>query len=379
VPAHSDVTAGLSGLRHPVKLLPLLLFESAWKLLWLVLVAPPRATTGALDGATTETTMSPFRAPLRRSAGEGPALPRCRGLGYASIDRDVLQVQADDQVVGGQRDRVDALSDTSFRPRLQPAAVPRHAAVRSCARRERLLRIDGRSGAGGASRTATVRGSSGAYTAPTTSSSYIRGQLPLNQRSVKLVRRSTVLFVAAAATDVLLASTGRERLRRVTKPLLMPTLMPGRDAATRSALALGWAGDVALLGASDAAFTAGLGSFLACHLAWIAALRQRDSSGQLRNRLPWAVLEVAACGALNGYLWHRTGKHRIPVIVYSCALLAMSLVSLDSRSRKVAAGGALFLASDALVALQKFSDLKVPQGQAAVMSTYAAAQALLSG
>jgi hypothetical protein len=42
------------GLRHPVKLLPLLLFEAAWKLLWLALVALPRATAGGLDAATTD-------------------------------------------------------------------------------------------------------------------------------------------------------------------------------------------------------------------------------------------------------------------------------------------------------------------------------------
>jgi hypothetical protein len=41
------------GLRYPVKLLPLLLFESAWKLLWLGLVALPRATSGGMDAATT--------------------------------------------------------------------------------------------------------------------------------------------------------------------------------------------------------------------------------------------------------------------------------------------------------------------------------------
>ena len=44
----------LLGLRHPVKLLPLLLFESAWKLLWLALVALPQATSGGLDPATSE-------------------------------------------------------------------------------------------------------------------------------------------------------------------------------------------------------------------------------------------------------------------------------------------------------------------------------------
>jgi hypothetical protein len=44
-----------AGLRHPVKLLPLLLLESAWKLLWLSLVALPQAVTGSLDAATTDT------------------------------------------------------------------------------------------------------------------------------------------------------------------------------------------------------------------------------------------------------------------------------------------------------------------------------------
>lgn len=39
------------GLRYPVRLLPLLLFESAWKLSWLALVALPKAITGTLDAA----------------------------------------------------------------------------------------------------------------------------------------------------------------------------------------------------------------------------------------------------------------------------------------------------------------------------------------
>lgn len=46
------------GLRHPVKLLPLLLFESAWKILWLSLVALPRALEGDLDPVTVENTVN---------------------------------------------------------------------------------------------------------------------------------------------------------------------------------------------------------------------------------------------------------------------------------------------------------------------------------
>jgi hypothetical protein len=42
------------GVRYPVKLLPVLVFESLWKLMWLGLVALPKAVSGDLDPATTE-------------------------------------------------------------------------------------------------------------------------------------------------------------------------------------------------------------------------------------------------------------------------------------------------------------------------------------
>lgn len=48
----------LLGLRYPVRLLPLLLFEAAWKVLWVGIVALPKAVGGSVDAETSETLFS---------------------------------------------------------------------------------------------------------------------------------------------------------------------------------------------------------------------------------------------------------------------------------------------------------------------------------
>jgi uncharacterized membrane protein YhhN len=193
-----------------------------------------------------------------------------------------------------------------------------------------------------------------------------------------MARGARGVFVALAVADTLLAGAGRERQRWLTKPLLMPVLMAGSDRGSQPALTLGGAGDVALLGRSDASFTAGLACFLAGHAAWIHALRQRPGGGRLRSRPVLAAPYLAAFGALNAYLWPRTGKDRLPVLAYSTALLAMSMTALDSGSRRTAAGGALFLLSDTLLALEKFAGIHLPAHEGVVMATYTTAQALLA-
>jgi hypothetical protein len=47
----------LMGLRYPIRMLPILMFEVAWKLLWLGVVALPVWLDGDLDGATREQVM----------------------------------------------------------------------------------------------------------------------------------------------------------------------------------------------------------------------------------------------------------------------------------------------------------------------------------
>jgi hypothetical protein len=54
-------------------------------------------------------------------------------------------------------------------------------------------------------------------------------------------------------------------------------------------------------------------------------------------------------------------------------------VPADSGSPDTAAGGALFLVSDTVLALERFGGVHPPAGEGMVMATYAGAQALLAG
>jgi uncharacterized membrane protein YhhN len=153
--------------------------------------------------------------------------------------------------------------------------------------------------------------------------------------------------------------------------------MVGRDRPTQRALAFCGAGDIALLGSSDTAFKVGLGNFLTGHLAWVVALRAR-SSGRLRRQPLLVVPYLGAWAFLNAYLWRRAGKDRVPVIVYSAALLATALAALDTGEFEATAGGVLFFASDALIALGRFANVHLPLHEGIVMVTYATAQGLLA-
>ncbi len=185
-------------------------------------------------------------------------------------------------------------------------------------------------------------------------------------------------YVVLAATDTALAAAGVGAPRWLTKPLLMPVLAVGRDRPTQRALALCWLGDVALLGRGSAAFSAGLGSFLAGHVAWLTAFRQRPSRRLVRRHPALAVPYIAAFGGLNAHLWNRTGRDRLPVVLYSAVLATMAVAALDTGRKATAVGGALFVVSDSLLALHRFADVEPPCHEGLVMATYTAAQAMLT-
>lgn len=92
-----------------------------------------------------------------------------------------------------------------------------------------------------------------------------------------------------------------------------------------------------------------------------------------------ALSYVAAWVGLNAVLWPRTGGDRWPVVVYSGVLTGTAVAALDTSDVATAAGGVLFLASDALLALERFAGVHLPGHEGWVMASYTAAQALLAG
>ena len=191
------------------------------------------------------------------------------------------------------------------------------------------------------------------------------------------------LYAALGAASTASAAKSFRPGELAVKPLLMPalaayTLTAGdgrRELRLPAAgMVLSGLGDTALLG-PESWFIPGMGCFAAAHACYIAALA-RD--GAARGVSPRVAAGYAALWAvLIAVLWRRLGNLRVPVAAYSLLLFSMAVLA-SGRGREAAAGGALFVLSDALIACGLAGVSAVPRQDAAVMPTYIAAQFLLA-
>lgn len=210
-------------------------------------------------------------------------------------------------------------------------------------------------------------------------------------------------YLTLAAVDSYLAGrkgTAARRARRVTKPLLMPTLATstrlavgennsGLTRGVQVAQLFSWGGDVALLGRGRSSFLTGVGSFFAAHLAYIAGFATVkdpragvDAPGAKAAAVTWAtaapVMAVAA--------GRQDPNLRVPIAAYAAVLSTMfatsTMLSGDLRAsarRRILAGTSLFLLSDSLLGAQKFlRNEPSPVLETAVMATYATGQWLIA-
>lgn len=145
-------------------------------------------------------------------------------------------------------------------------------------------------------------------------------------------------------------------------------------------LVLSLIGDIALLWPRSG-FLAGLVAFLLAHLAYIAAFTREH---RLLARPVAVVVYLLVAGTVLALLWPSVPPGlRVPVACYVLALTAMSaqsaVVGLAAqggearRGRALMLGGALFMASDALLATNRFA-LPLPASSLWILATYWAAQ-----
>lgn len=212
----------------------------------------------------------------------------------------------------------------------------------------------------------------------------------------------TTIYAVASAIDTLLAgstSPVAARLRRVTKPTLMPLLAfaahgHGRPAGhIDAALASSWIGDIGLLSSANAGFLVGVGGFATAHLNYLRALcvpipGQRDDPERSIAISVAAGTFAAVTVAAGRVLWKHLSRTdhglRVPVVAYAGLVSSMGFAAVrrglllgGRRGQALIAGGILFTISDGLVAAAKFGPRRYATVEALVMATYTTAQALL--
>ena len=227
------------------------------------------------------------------------------------------------------------------------------------------------------------------------------------------------LLALALVTAVHLGAQlrGGGPVAEVTQPLLMPLLLGALLAGTEPprgrlarlfalGLVLSWAGDtLPRLLDGQAQFLAMLGSFLLAQLVYAIALwpLRSDSllagvgagAGSLRGgRAPGedgaaggprrgavlrraAMVPYAVAGSAIVVLCAPVAGALLPALgLYAAAICTMAVLATGLGRRGVI-GGALFVVSDALIALDTFDVLTLPAHAFWVMLTYVAAQLLL--
>ena len=139
-------------------------------------------------------------------------------------------------------------------------------------------------------------------------------------------------------------------------------------------------GDVMLMLPGDR-FIPGLVAFLVAHLCYLAAFT--DGVG-FRLVHPLTVVYLAAGAVVIAPLWPQLGALRVPVLAYMAVIMAMAaqaagrwLALRTEAARLAAMGAAVFVVSDATLAIDRFGG-GFAAASLVVMTTYIAAQLLIA-
>lgn len=217
---------------------------------------------------------------------------------------------------------------------------------------------------------------------------------------VRLPRVLLSLYLLVGATNLLGLALGENwaHLHQIAKPLLMPCLMVFVWLERKeihafgwimAALSFSWMGDIFLMNAGSMWFILGLSSFLIAHVCYIRrfALGGNKADSTMLKKIPWLEALVFAV-FLNVFLWlwPTLGEMKLPVTIYSIVIYLMVLLAFSREGRIpnssywiVLAGAILFVLSDSLIAISRFSgpEVTIPWAGIWIMLTYTAAQGLI--
>lgn len=202
------------------------------------------------------------------------------------------------------------------------------------------------------------------------------------------------LFCLAGAVNVICCAAGRQLPRQVAKALLMPLLtviyllsVPRPEPWVIPALALCWLGDLFLIRPGHGALrTLGIGSFLAGHVCYLAAMLRHFSIAPP----VWACIAAPLAFFLAAAVIYCRLFPMIPVGLKTPAAgyyLALAVVGTASAlvwlsgcpgGLALFLGEALFLCSDTVLCVQFFTvGDPAPKYDFPVMLTYLLAQSCL--
>ena len=176
---------------------------------------------------------------------------------------------------------------------------------------------------------------------------------------------ATLLFSFVAAVIYAFALDMPPKLARTAAKTLAVALlavlaaMHGGLPLLVAALALSAVGDALLSRDGEKAFLGGLASFLAGHIVYVALFLKTGGGLELLSAQSWRGAIALAMAAFSivmlAALWRRVGPQlRVPIAIYVAAILAMGLSALTTGNAWVIAGAVLFIASDGLLAAERF-------------------------
>ena len=175
----------------------------------------------------------------------------------------------------------------------------------------------------------------------------------------------TLLLSIVAAVLYAFMHDGIPSWRRTgakTAPVLLLALLSvteGAPGLLSAGLIAGALGDAALSREGDRPFLAGLAAFLLSHLLYIALFLSHWSDANIFAAEPWraaaSMVLIAFCALmLRRLLPALQPAMRLPVLAYVAAITARGISAFGVSGFGVALGAALFIASDAILAIRKF-------------------------